>query len=194
MARLILSDDFESLTDLMAYPFQFVGLLGVDVGAIYGFNEWLYAGVTFRDLFTPSLRNEYASLQGFLNGDPATSSDNGRIPFSMDVGVALYPPLFFLETVVTDLGVFLDYRDSLGIWLHPRVADNPILNLGLGLELTLLNVLSIQGGFSEGLFSAGFGVDLDVMQLEFAMYGTEVSTEPGLRPLFNMMLSLAFRI
>jgi hypothetical protein len=194
LLSLILSGDFGALMDFMGYPFRFVGLLGLDVGVLYGFNEWLYAGITFNDAYTPSLRNDYASLNAFLGGDPATQTADGLIPFSMDVGVALYPPLFFLQTVVTDLGIYLDYRDSLGLWLSPRTAKNPILNIGLGLELTLLQILTVQGGFNDGLFSAGFGVDLDVMELQFAMYGSETSTEPGLRPLFNMMLSLAFRI
>ena len=68
------------------------------------------------------------------------------------------------------------------------------LHVGLGAELVLLDILSFRGGFNQGLFAAGLGMDLTVFQLSFSMFGNELSGEPGVRPIYNILLGLDFRI
>ena len=68
-----------------------------------------------------------------------------------------------------------------------------MLHAGLGFELVLLEILFVRGGFFHGLFSAGLGLDLTVFNINVSMFGRELSTEPGLRPVYNLILSLEFR-
>jgi hypothetical protein len=54
-------------------------------------------------------------------------------------------------------------------------------------------VLFRSAGFNEGYFSAGLGLDLTIFRLSLTMFGSELSTEPGLRPVYNLILGLEFR-
>jgi hypothetical protein len=45
----------------------------------------------------------------------------------------------------------------------------------------------------EGLFTAGVGLDLKIFTLNAAMFGTELSSEPGMRPVYNILIGLEFR-
>ena len=59
--------------------------------------------------------------------------------------------------------------------------------------MTLLDVLAVRAGFGDGYFSAGLGMNLTAFHLDLTMFGRELSTEPGLRPSFNLIVSTLFR-
>lgn len=50
------------------------------------------------------------------------------------------------------------------------------LNMGIEIDLPLID---IRGGFSEGYYTAGVGVDLGLFQVQAATYGVELGTYPG---------------
>ena len=75
---------------------------------------------------------------------------------------------------------------------HPATATNPVLHIGVGLELTLLEILSLRGGFYDGYFSAGLGINMSFMKLNAAMFGRELSSEPGVNPAYNLAVGLEF--
>ncbi|MCF7951454.1 MAG: hypothetical protein K9L57_07460, partial [Spirochaetaceae bacterium] len=85
------------------------------------------------------------------------------------------------------------YKDIFDFWLYPELANNPILHLGLGAEITVLEILDVRMGLSQGLPAAGIGLDLHYFRLNASMFGTERSTEPGLAPVYNLQLGLEFR-
>jgi hypothetical protein len=109
------------------------------------------------------------------------------------LGVLYTPHFGFLDAYVSDLKFMLDYNDIFDFWTHPATASNPLLHIGLGAEVTLLDVLAVRAGFGDGYFSAGLGMNLTACHLDLAMFGTELSTEPGLRPSFNLIISTLFR-
>jgi hypothetical protein len=86
----------------------------------------------------------------------------------------------------------LDYTDILDFWLYPKLATNPVLHVGIGTEVTMMQILDVRLGFAQGLPSAGLGLDLHVFTLNAAMFGTERSTEPGLSPVYNLQLGFEF--
>ncbi|MFO7849387.1 MAG: hypothetical protein R6V67_05460, partial [Spirochaetia bacterium] len=86
----------------------------------------------------------------------------------------------------------LDYSDILDFWLYPRQAINPVLHVGIGTEITMLQILDIRLGFAQGLPTAGLGHDLHFFTLNAAIFGTERSTEPGMSPVYNMQLGFQF--
>jgi hypothetical protein len=87
----------------------------------------------------------------------------------------------------------LDYDDIFDFLLHPNSSRHPILHIGAGIEVELLEILSIRMGMYEGLFTAGVGLDLKIFTLNAAMFGTELSSEPGMRPVYNILIGLEFR-
>ena len=193
---LALPSLFESIgPDLLTgAPFDLVSGIGVDAGVRYVWRDLLGFAVTSGNLYTPVAVLSYDTLGGFLDG----SADAGTpaysvLPQNITAGIAVTPHLGTFERYVQDLTIALDYRDILDFWLDPAHAENVILKFGVGVEATLLEILSVRAGFSEGLFAAGLGIDMSAVQLSAAMYGSELSLEPGLRPVYNLIVGLEFR-
>ena len=73
------------------------------------------------------------------------------------------------------------------------IPRHPLLNIGLGVEVTVLNALTLRAGIADALPALGFGLDLSFMTLDFAVYGRELGLDPGMQPVYAMSLGLLFR-
>ena len=166
--------------------------IGVDLGVRYSWNDTIALGVVARNLYAPALINSYATFSSFTQGATPTMSF-GIVPLDLSAGIAYTPNLGALEPYLGGLKVLLDYNDILDFLTHPDTASNPVLHVGLGVEVQLLQILALRVGFDEGYFSAGAGLNLGVFRLNLTMYGSELSLEPGLRPAYNLILGLEFR-
>jgi hypothetical protein len=186
---------FNNLSDpatlLLGGPFRIAVGMGADVGIRYAYKDVFAVGIVTRDLYAPRLYYDYSSIDGFFGSEVGTPS-TGLEPIDLSAGLMWKPSLGRLSRYVSDLKLMVDYSDILDFLTHPESAANPILHVGLGAELVLLDVLSLRGGFSQGLLSAGLGLDLTVFTLNLSMFGAELSPEPGLRPVFNFLLGIQF--
>jgi hypothetical protein len=178
---------------LIDQPFSLDLGAGLDAGIRYSWNKLISVGLVGRNIPTFTVRNSYASILSFV-GQAAPATTFGYVPVDLSAGLMFTPGLGFLDRYITNLKIFLDYSDILDFWLHPDTAANWVLHLGFGTELTVLEILSLRGGFSDGYFSAGLGMDLSFFRLDVAMFGQELSAEPGLRPVFNVLVGVAFKI
>jgi hypothetical protein len=177
---------------LTGQPFTLDLGFGLDVGALYNWNSFISVGLAARNVFSPVVRSAYTSLDAFSSGGTPTMS-NGNAPLDLSLGLLLTPRLGFLENYLSNPKIMLDYGDIIDFWTHPDTASNPILHVGLGVEVTLLDVLALRGGFGDGYFSAGAGINLTAFRLDLTMFGRELSTQPGLRPSYNLIMSTTFR-
>jgi len=182
-----------SLDIIYSQPFTLGIGIGVDSGLLYNWKDLFSFGIVARNLYAPTLDNEYSSFNDFLSSASPTVT-YGIVPIDLSAGLMIAPNLGPLERYISKLKVFLDYGDILDFLTHPATAKNPVLHIGIGTEVILLDILYIRGGFHEGLFSAGLGVDLTFFTLNLSMFGSELSTEPGLRPVYNLMLGLDFTL
>lgn len=175
-------------------PFELISGIGIDAGLSYRWRDLLSVGLTADNLYTPAAVIRYDTVSGFLDSSTSPGPPTySTLPQDVTVGIGFTPNLGSFERYVQDLTVVLDYRDIFDWWLDPANAENIVLKFGLGVEATLLEALSLRAGFSEGLFAAGLGIDMSIVELNAAMYGTELSAEPGLRPVYNLMFGLEFR-
>lgn len=186
--------DSLSVDLLTGSPFELVSGIGIDAGVVYRWRDLIGVGLTASNLYTPTATFTYDTLSGFLD----SSADPGgpvydTVPQDITAGITFTPELGSFQRYVEYLSLSLDYRDILDFWLDPANAENFILKFGFGAEATLLEVLAVRAGFSEGLFAAGLGIEMGFVTLNAAMYGTELSAEPGLRPMYNLMFGLEFR-
>ena len=182
----LLDDDL-----LSARPFSSTAGVGVDLGVRYEYAKTIAASVVCRDAYSPALVTTYASINDFTERSGSPESEYGQILPRLDIGLLYAPRFELIERYISGLLIAADYRDIMDLLtLIPR---NPILNISLGVELTLLEVLSLRAGIADALPSAGFGLDLSFMQLDFAMRGIEFGLDPGFDPIFAMDLGLTFR-
>jgi len=182
---------FETVTDS---PFKLISGIGVDAGVRYGYSDIFAAAVVGKDLYTPTMTQSYTTTNVFLENAEDPSVSYGLVPIDLTAGVLFSPRLGVFGRFIDDLRFTLDYTDILDFLTHPESASNPILHVSLGAELRILEILMIRGGFNQGLFAAGLGLDLTIFGLNIAMYGTELSSEPGLRPVYNAQVGINFRL
>jgi hypothetical protein len=180
----------EGMDLLVNSPYSLTTGIGIDAGVLFPLGQNWKMGIVARDLFTPTTRSDYTSFDAFLSEEDPAPAVKGTVPMDLSIGVQYTPPLGFLEFYIRGLKLMLDYRDSLDFLTHPDTAVNPLLKVGFGIELQVLEVLWLRAGMTEGLLSAGFGLDYGLVRVHFAMFGSEQSIEPGLRSVFNIALGI----
>jgi hypothetical protein len=179
---------------LTTSPFELQSGIGLDLGIRYQFADLLATSLTVEDLYTPTARLRYDATSDFLDGSAVPSNSTYQtLPQRISLGLAYTPDLGTAGRYVQDLTLLFDYRDIFDFWINPAGGENVILKFGAGVEATLLEILAVRAGFSRGLFSAGLGLDLTVFELNAAMFGSELSSEPGLRSQYNLVLGVEFR-
>jgi hypothetical protein len=181
------------LDTLTTEPFNFITGIGFDLGLRYSYLDLITIGLVGRDVYSPTLNNVYTNVNDFIAGSTPVAMYQ-TVPFSLDFGVMYSPDLETKNLFISDLKIYVDYYDIFDFWLYPELAVNPLLHLGIGAEVSMLSILDLRAGFNEGLFSAGLGLDLYYFTMNFSMFGTELSTDPGLQPVYNMQLGFEFRI
>jgi hypothetical protein len=156
---------------------------GFDLGFMYRFRKNLAVGMTIDDVYTGGGR--IATLYG---DDDGVSSY--RVPATLNLGVAYaLQPLSWLS-----LAFMLDYRDVSNLFhADDYTKKNPILNLGFGAELGILSFLKLRLGLNEMLPAAGIGLTAKAFQFNAAIYGRELSNEPGGFSTYGLDISIAVR-
>ncbi len=182
-----------SMATITGEPFYFISAIGFDVGVLYSYDNRFHFGLTGVDAFTPAMINTYSTMDAFIGGTETPSVSNGMYPARINFGFMYTPRLKRLGRFISGLRFLLDYDDIFDFLIRPAAARNPLLHIGFGTEVKLLKILSLRVGMYDGLFAAGLGLDLKVLTLNAAMFGTELSSEPGLRPVYNIMIGLEFR-
>ncbi len=131
---------------------------GVDLGANF---------IIPAPFFSAVLSGVWKNMGGmsFRSEDP-----NARIPSEkndMSVGVALS-----FDTPLLSIGPAIDFR-----YLN-REDIQLMRKLNFGIEIGV-PLIDIRGGFHEGYYTAGLGLNLGLFQLDLATYGVELGAYPG---------------
>ena len=167
--------------------------LGVDMGLRYNFRGNLTAALVCYDVYSPVLATSYDSMSDFSGGSSSASGKSSYMTVKrrLDTGVAYRIRSDFIDRYFSRLTIMADYHDFLDLFsLIPR---NPILNVGVGAEIVLLNALSFRVGIADALPAFGFGLNLSFMQLDFAIHGRELGLDPGKMSVYALDLGFLFR-
>jgi hypothetical protein len=174
--------------DVSSSPYSTQFGLGLDLGVKYTLNGTLTFALAGYDVFSPALVTSYPEFSDFgSSGDQSYAVVQPRLAF----GVLYRIRNDFLDRYISDFIVMLDYRDFLDLFsLIPR---NPVLNLSLGAEITLLKILRLRAGIAEALPAVGFGIDMKILTFDFAIRGRELGLDPGIQPVYAVDLGFLFR-
>jgi hypothetical protein len=181
------------LDDPADRPFNTYLGLGLDLGVRYTFRQDLAAALVCYDAYSPVLVTPHESLSALgNNSNPSGSgSSYATVDRRLDIGVNYRIRSPVIDRYISRFTIMADYRDILDLFaLIPR---NPILNIGIGAELTVLNALSFRAGITDALPSFGLGLDLTFMTLDFAIRGKELGLDPGIQSVYGLDISLIFR-
>jgi hypothetical protein len=185
-----------SLSDMQAFmgtmPFTVTTGIGFDLGLRWSYDDLLAVGIACRDAYSPVSVSSYTNLNGFLGDSKASfvSKAPGLMPADLSVGFLYAPSFELLTRLGTDISFMVDYGDIFD--LFAPIPRNPVLNLGIGTEFTMLEILTLRAGIKDALPAIGVTIDLAFMDVSFAMFGRELGLDPGMRPVYNLLLSLDF--
>lgn len=177
-------------TLLLDEPFYLTTGIGIDAGLRWNWKERIALGLVYRDAYSPALLTTYENVESFIAGGATSTTESGRIDPDLKFGLAFTPSLGRLGRIFDSLTIALDYDDILDL-LAP-LPRNAILNVDLGIEMRVLDILSLRIGIREALLQAGVDFDLDFAHVSVSAWGDELGSEPGQRPVYNLLLGIDF--
>jgi hypothetical protein len=153
----------------------------------------LSAAIVCYDLYSPVLLTPYDSLADFndKSGPSDGSASYATVDRRLDLGFRYRIRSIAIEKYISAITIMADYRDFLD--LFSLISRNPILNVGLGLEIKVLNALSFRFGLTDALPAFGMGLNLSFVTLDFAIHGKELGLDPGVQPAYALDLGLLVR-
>jgi hypothetical protein len=164
---------------------------GFDLGFMYRWDAGLRAGLTFDDIVTRG--GAAASLMG-------TDTKSYYVPFSMNLGLAYDFKIgtFWTDapSVLANTGITFafDWRDMTNAFQqNDYTRRNAALDIGMGLQIRVLDIFSVRMGMSEMLPAFGIGFDLGAFAFDAAYYGKELGKEPGQLSAAVLELTIAVR-
>ena len=125
-----------------------------------------------------------------------TSKENATtdIGYSLKAGIAIdFPTKKWTKGFISSWVLYLDCNDIMCFTDTSLLAKNPILNFSAGTELKLFNTFAFRAGINQSYLSAGVGLQVDKLHIDYAIYGTELGIEPGAVPTLNMALALTIQ-
>jgi hypothetical protein len=154
-----------------------------DVGFLFDTPN-IAVGLVIRDWFNPPfVWGEYNYVDGSLV-KMETDYEIERTYFypSLDIGMA-YKSVQNLF-VLSEMNFYFDIVNSLDF------SENYLLKLRLGAEVTLLRVFKFRAGLYKGYPTIGLGIDLPVINFNFAYYTEELGRAPGNIPQERIMFDI----
>lgn len=182
----------EMFNDVFSKPFTTTLGLGFDLGVKYTFAGNFTAALVCFDAYSPALTTVYDSMEAFA--DKESPVEDGRyvtVKPRLDLGLKYRLRSVFLEKYISNIILLADYQNFLGAL--SLISRNPILEIGLGVEVVILEKLKLRIGIDDALPAVGFGLDMSFMQFDCAIHGKELGMEPGFHSVYAFDFSLIFR-
>jgi hypothetical protein len=163
--------------------------LGLDLGIKYTYANIFTLALAGYDVFSPALVTNYADMSDY-GGDSGVQS-YATVKPRLALGLLYKIRSDRIDRHFSNFTVMLDYRDFIDLFYpDPR---NPLLNISLGAEATILQILQLRAGIADALPSFGFGIDMRVLKFDFAIRGKELGLDPWQQAVYAIDLGLLFR-
>ncbi|MDR2104544.1 MAG: hypothetical protein LBP51_02185 [Deferribacteraceae bacterium] len=175
-------DDLDNMTaeDYSGTAFLF------DIGAIYNFNSLLNVNFSPRVGFAVNNIGVKTGFYGDVDITKRGSSGNSPLPAFATLSFGASPTVSFLRT-----DIILDIVDVTKNFEEDRDWGKRI-NIGaeLNADLPVIRHLDFRVGFHQGYPTVGFGVNLYVVELNYAYYTEELGAYAGQNPDSRHILEL----
>lgn len=167
------------------YPINVSPMFALDFGFLVKINNRFGISGVVKDIYTPILKYPVGDVSEALEIFTTSADTTGNIVYrEINFGFSVDLPLGPLKYVVNEINIYIDYFDLL------ELEKTPLLHLGVGADIVLLDKLHLLAGFNEGLLALGLNVDIKGFDVGFVLYGTEEGSQPGMRSVMNFLFSI----
>jgi hypothetical protein len=157
----------------------------------------LSAGLSVRDLLGTTFSYRVAPFGTVMDSLSQTQTmpsgtlpaDTYAIPMNVSVGAAYNFDLVGLKFIL-DPTVQIGLYDVIGVIQNGR---SPWALLHLGAEAKILSVVTLQAGLNQGYLTAGAGLHLLFLDIDFAVFTRELGTYLKDKPSSGATLDVAIR-
>ena len=151
--------------------------LPFDVGLNFS-GSWWSVGVVGRNILGTYNMTAFDSINDFYPQWSSVFSNKDfqiKTPWSIDLGIGLkWDNTFFKPTIVCDI------VDIPGMFTAKEFNGREMLShIKAGAELRLLSFLDVRGGFNQGYWSVGAGLDLAIVKIDVAYFWQEFGKKVG---------------
>jgi hypothetical protein len=189
---LLLSGSVTPTQFVIDETFALASGISAEFGVLYSPNSAFSMGLAARNLAITSALY-YAKLSSYQDGAPPYKNETTPIPMDISFGIRWNPPIKLLLRSVDGFSLMADYNDIFDFIIYPLAARNPLLHIGLGMEITLLKIVKLRAGFYQLLPSGGLSLDLSFFALDVAVFGREKSTQPWTDYVYGFMAGIRFK-
>lgn len=172
-------------------------VLGFDLGMLYELKlpsvpGQLYLGATWYDLTLGEqdykfaayyVRNEEVQKDDVIAEEVALARERFQVHSSFRGGAAYVLPA--LGGPLKETAIAVDYVTG------SMDTDALLGHLSLGVQTTLGSRLALRTGLNQGYTSLGFGINLTLVQIDYAYYGSEQGRLPGQSPSWHHRVQIS---
>ena len=160
----------------------------IDIGLNINLPLNFKIGVVARNLngkmYMTSFENYEALMKSPFNG---SSKFNFNTDWSLDAGFA-----WQWKNKLFSPAIAIDVVDTVGLFSNKLDARSIISHINAGAEIRLLSFLDVRGGFNQGYWTLGAGLDIFVIKMDVAYFWQELGKTAGANPVDG--LSVKFNI
>jgi hypothetical protein len=190
--RDVLVVDFRHIfRNLQEQPLELQMGVGVNAGLLLSFSDMVYFAVVCNDALSPVYITRYTNYIDFTEGKPVSETEVASIKPSYDFSACFRTKNVFPGEIFRDVVFTVDYHLASGAL--ENTGRDPLLDIGVGLELQLLRAFWIRVGWQQMLPGIGFGVDLGWTKVDAAVFGETFGDQVGAYRGVSLSLGLSFR-
>ncbi|MDR2795276.1 MAG: hypothetical protein LBB47_01025 [Spirochaetaceae bacterium] len=159
------------VNNLAEMPFELQLGTGFDIGLRWTLAESLSFGFVLYDPFAPVLVTEYRTASQVAN-QQVMAQGTVQVTPRASAGISWRMVSPFWHRYFSDITLSVDY-----VGLLESMAENPrdpLLNIAAGVEVRMLEVFSVRGGFFGMQPAAGLGINFTFMTIDLALYMKEL--------------------
>ncbi len=149
-----------------------------DIGVNFNLPLNFKLGVVAKNINGKMYMNSFENYESALKNPLGSSSNSNKFEyntdFSLDAGFAWsWKNSFFAPTIAVDV------VDTIGLFKNSFNMRNFIYHLNAGAEFRVLSFLDLRGGFNQGYWTLGAGLDLWAIKMDVAYFWEELGSTAG---------------
>lgn len=150
----------------------------IDIGLNFNLPLNLKLGVVAKNINGKMYMHSFENYETALKNPLGSSSESEKFEyntdFSLDAGLAwTWKNSFFAPTIAVDV------VDTIGLFKNSLNMRNFIYHVNAGAEIRILSILDVRGGFNQGYWTVGAGLDLWAIKMDVAYFWQELGTTAG---------------
>jgi hypothetical protein len=147
-------------------------------------------GLVMRDAYTAVYKSNFINMEAFNAGEELFGGMVSIMP-RLAFGLLVSPEPPFWKHIISGFRITLDFHQML--FFLEQDYRSPLLELGVGFEVTLNNTFSFRMGLYEMLPTAGFGLRLGLFQFDITAGLREFGQNIWEYPTLTVLVGVLYR-